>query len=136
LANETNTRKKVENALADAHRVIADKEALLQDARVTTTQYQNAHMDTARDRDALQATLTQTQQALDTETAARVDLQTHVNQLREKLSFEQQLHEKVIWKHQIFPILFSLFYISDIECWWWGIVQWENNLKQNKDIKN
>ncbi|XP_031549204.1 lamin-B1-like [Actinia tenebrosa] len=94
LGNETSNRKKVENALADAHRVIADKEALLQDARVTTTQHQNAHMDTTRERDGLQTALTQTQQALDTEMAARVDLQTNVNQLREKLGFEQQLHEK------------------------------------------
>ncbi|KAK3718286.1 hypothetical protein QZH41_010096, partial [Actinostola sp. cb2023] len=94
LAEESNTRKKVENALADAHRVIAEKEALLQDGRVTITQHQNAHMDTKKDRDALQAALTQTQQALDTETATRVDLQTLVNQLREKLNFEQMVREK------------------------------------------
>ncbi|XP_078348214.1 lamin-B1.S-like isoform X3 [Oculina patagonica] len=94
LAEETSARKKTENALADAHRVIADKEALLQDARVTTTQHQNAHMDTKRDRDGLQSALTQTQQALDVEIAARADLQTLANQLKEKLNFQQQLHEK------------------------------------------
>ena len=88
-------RKKTENALADAQRVIADKEALLQDARVTATQHQNAHMDTKRDRDGLQAALTQTQQALDVEVAAKADLQTLANQLKEKLAFQQQLHEKV-----------------------------------------
>ncbi|KAJ7382979.1 Intermediate filament tail domain-containing protein [Desmophyllum pertusum] len=94
LAEETSARKKTENALADAHRVIADKEALLQDARVTTTQHQNAHMDTKRDRDGLQSALTQTQQALDVEVAARADLQTLANQLKEKLNFQQLLHEK------------------------------------------
>ena len=92
LAEETSARKKTENALADAHRVIAEKEALLQDARVTTTQHQNAHMDTKRDRDGLQSALTQTQQALDVEVAARADLQTLANQLKEKLNFQQQLH--------------------------------------------
>lgn len=96
LAEETSARKKIENALADAHRVIADKEAQLQDARVTTTQHQNAHMDTKRDRDGLQSALTQTQQALDVEVAARADLQTLANQLKEKLNFQQQLHEKVL----------------------------------------
>lgn len=95
LAEETNIRKKTENALADAQRVIADKEALLQDARVTATQHQNSHMDTKRDRDNLQAALTQTQQALDTELAAKADLQTLASQLKEKLIFQQQLHEKV-----------------------------------------
>ena len=95
MAEETSARKKTENALADAHRVIAEKEALLQDARVTTTQHQNAHMDTKRDRDGLQSALTQTQQALDVEVAARADMQTLANQLKEKLNFQQQLHEKV-----------------------------------------
>lgn len=98
LAEETSARKKTENALADAHRVIAEKEALLQDARVTTTQHQNAHMDTKRDRDGLQSALTQTQQALDVEVAARADLQTLANQLKEKLNFQQQLHEKVSYR--------------------------------------
>ena len=75
--------------------MIADKENQLQDSRVTVTQHQNAHADTKRNRDSLSAALTQTQQALDTEAAARVDLQTLVNQLREKLNFQQQVHEKV-----------------------------------------
>ena len=52
-------------------------------------------MDTKRDRDGLQSALTQTQQALDVEVAARADLQTLANQLKEKLNFQQQLHEKV-----------------------------------------
>lgn len=95
LAEETSARKKTENALADAHRVIADKEALLQDARVTATQHQNSHMDTKRDRDSLQSALTQTQQAFDVEVAGKADLQTLANQLKEKLGFQQQLHEKV-----------------------------------------
>lgn len=82
--------------MADAQRVIADKEALLQDARVTATQHQNSHMDTKRDRDSLQAALTQTQQALDVEVAAKADLQTLANQLKEKLNFQQELHEKVV----------------------------------------
>ena len=86
----------MENALADAQRVIADKEALLQDARVTANQHQNAHMDTKRDRDSLQSALTQTQQALDVEVAAKADLQTLVNQLKEKLNFQQQLQDKVV----------------------------------------
>lgn len=96
LAEETSVRKKTENALADAQRVIADKEALLQDARVTATQHQNSHMDTKRDRDNIQSALTQTQQALDVEVAAKADLQTLANQLKEKLIFQQQLHEKVL----------------------------------------
>ena len=95
LSDEVNTRKKMENAFADAQRVIADKESQLQDARVTVTQHQNAHMDTKQDRDNLQSSLTQTQQALDTEAAARADLLTLVGQLRDKLNFQQQLHEKV-----------------------------------------
>ena len=81
----------------------------MQDARVTTTQHQNAHMDTKRDRDGLQAALTQTQQALDVEAAARADLQTLANQLKEKLSFQQQLHEKVpdTKNHFLIAISFS-----------------------------
>ena len=92
---ETSVRKKIEDALADAQRVIADKEALLQDARVTATQHQNAHMDTKREKDRLRDALTQTQQVLDVEVAAKNDLQTLTNQLNEKLNFQQKLHDQV-----------------------------------------
>lgn len=70
-------------------------------------------MDTKRDRDGLQTALTQTQQALDTEVAARADLQTLANQLRDKLNFQQQLHEKVRTNYKII-IDFS----SIIICWY------------------
>ena len=97
--------------MADAQRVIADKEALLQDARVTATQHQNSHMDTKRDRDSLQVALTQTQQALDVEVAAKADLQTLANQLKEKLNFQQELHEKAM---DFSMLIFVQFMIESI----------------------
>ena len=52
-------------------------------------------MDTKQDRDDLQSALMQTQQVLDAEVAAKDVLQSVVNQLNEKLSFQQQLYDKV-----------------------------------------
>ncbi len=99
LADEVNTRKKVENALADAQRVIAEKESLLQEARITITQHQNAHLDTQKDRDNLHTALTDTQQLYDTEAVARGDYQGLAAQLKDKLNFERQVHEKVVIHH-------------------------------------
>ena len=95
LADEINLRKKLENSLADAQRVIAEKESQLNECRITITQHQNAHLDTQKDRDSLHSALTSTQQAYDTETVARSDLHNLANQLREKLDFERQVHDKV-----------------------------------------
>lgn len=53
LEKEANIRKKLEEALKDAQRAIADKEALLQDARNEAAQRENAHIETKQDRDGL-----------------------------------------------------------------------------------
>ena len=65
LEKEANIRKKLEEALKDAQRAIADKEALLQDARNEAAQRENAYIETKQDRDGLLATLTRTQQTLE-----------------------------------------------------------------------
>ena len=95
----------MENSLADAQRVIAEKETQLQDLKITITQHQNAHLDTQKDRDGLHSALTQTQQAYDTEVVARGDLQSLANQLREKLDFERTIHDRV---GSFFSLLISL----------------------------
>ena len=99
LEKEANIRKKLEEALKDAQRAIADKEALLQDARNEAAQRENAHIETKQDRDGLLATLTRTQQALEVEMAAKDELQNLANELKpelkEKFHFQQQLSEKV-----------------------------------------
>ena len=95
LEKEANIRKKLEEALKDAQRAIADKEALLQDARNEAAQRENAHIETKQDRDGLLATLTRTQQTLEVEMAAKEELQNLANELKEKFHFQQQLSEKV-----------------------------------------
>lgn len=94
LEKEANIRKKLEEALKDAQRAIADKEALLQDARNEAAQRENAHIETKQDRDGLLATLTRTQQTLEVEMAAKDELQNLANELKEKFHFQQQLSEK------------------------------------------
>eukprot|EP00794_Sanderia_malayensis_P018175 gene18175-19989_t len=94
LADELNTRKKLENALADAQRVISEKESLLQDARITITQHQNSHLDTQKDRDSLHTALTDTQGLYDAEVVAHNDMKSVAAQLKDKLSFERKVHEK------------------------------------------
>lgn len=95
LEKEANNRKKLEEALKDAQRAIADKEALLQDARNEAAQRENAHIETKQDRDGLLATLTRTQRTLEVEMAAKDELQNLANELKEKFHFQQQLSEKV-----------------------------------------
>ena len=110
LADEINLRKKLENSLADAQRVIAEKETQVQDLNITISQNRNAHLDTQKDRDSLHSALNQTQQAYDTETVARSDLQNLANQLREKLDFERTIHDRVC-RFAIFVYSFFLLYL-------------------------
>ena len=89
------TRKKLENALADAHRLLSEKDSLIQELRITIAQHQNAHLDTTKERDTLQATLNSVQTLCDSESKARADLEASVQKLSDQLSFERQLHDKV-----------------------------------------
>ena len=87
--------EKAGRSFENAQRAIADKEALLQDARNEAAQRENAHIETKQDRDGLLATLTRTQQTLEVEMAAKDELQNLANELKEKFHFQQQLSEKV-----------------------------------------
>lgn len=93
---ELNTRKKLENALADAHRLLSEKDSLIQELRITIAQHQNAHLDTIKDRDAIQATLNAVQTLCDSESKARADLEGSVQKLSDQLNFERQLHDKAV----------------------------------------
>lgn len=85
----------MENALADAHRLLSEKDSLIQELRITIAQHQNAHLDTTKERDTLQATLNSVQTLCDSESKARADLEASVQKLSDQLSFERQLHDKV-----------------------------------------
>ena len=82
--------------MAAAYRIIAEKEAQLQEARVTTTQQMNSHEDTKRDRDNVACSLVKTQHDLEKECAARDNVETIIQQLRDKLKFDWEVHQKVI----------------------------------------
>lgn len=92
--DELNNRKKLENALADAHRLLSEKDSLIQELRITIAQHQNAHLDTTKERDALQSTLTNVQMLCDSESKARADLEATVQKLTDQLNFERQIHDK------------------------------------------
>jgi len=95
-SNEQTTRKKLENALADAHRLLSEKDSLIQELRITIAQHQNAHLDTTKERDALQSTLNNVQTLCDSESKARADLEASVQKLSDQLTFERQLHDKAL----------------------------------------
>lgn len=94
--NEQTTRKKLENALADAHRLLSEKDSLIQELRITIAQHQNAHLDTTKERDQLQTTLNNVQTLCDSESKARADLEASVQKLSDQLQFERQLHDKAL----------------------------------------
>lgn len=52
-------------------------------------------MDTTKERDALQSTLTNVQMLCDSESKARADLEATVQKLTDQLNFERQIHDKV-----------------------------------------
>jgi len=93
---ELTSRKKLENAVADAHRLLSEKDALIQELRITIAQHQNAHLDTQKERDNLQATLTSTQITCDTEAKAHADFEATTLKLTDQLQFERQVHDKEI----------------------------------------
>jgi len=91
---ELNNRKKLENAIADAHRLLSEKDSLIQELRITIAQHQNAHLDTTKERDQLADNLSSTQLLLDNESKARADLEASVAKLTDQIEFERQIHEK------------------------------------------
>ncbi|XP_002166919.2 lamin-C [Hydra vulgaris] len=91
---EKTTRTKLENALADAHRVLTEKDALLQELHISIAQHQNAHLDTAKERDELQSQNTSLKVTCDSESKMRIDLEAYVQKLTEQINFEREIHEK------------------------------------------
>ena len=80
--------------MADAHRLLSEKDALIQELRITIAQHQNAHLDTTKDRDAIQSNLTNCQILCDSESRARADAEAGVQKLTDQLNFERSIHEK------------------------------------------
>ena len=97
LADETTTRKKVENLCGDAQRVIAEKDRQLEEANVAITMEQNAHLDTKKEKESLQNQLSQTQDLYSAEAAARGDFENLCSQLKDKLEFDRQRYEQELW---------------------------------------
>ena len=95
LSEETASRKKLENALADAHRLLSEKDSCIQDCRITIAQVQNALVETQKERDEIQNNLTNTQIAADTEAKARKDLEAQCQKANDELAFRKQIYEKV-----------------------------------------
>ncbi|XP_065674695.1 lamin-B1.S [Hydra vulgaris] len=95
-SDEKTTRTKLENALADAHRVLSEKDLLIKELRISIAQHQNAHLDTAKERDELQSTLTTLRVTCEGETKMRIDLEAYVQKLTEQINFERDIHEKDI----------------------------------------
>merc|ERR550519_3034241 len=57
LQMEFNERKKTEVALGESHRLLTEKDGLLQELRINISEQQNAHQETSTERDQLQANL-------------------------------------------------------------------------------
>jgi len=94
LGEETTNRKKLENALADAHRLLSEKDSCIQDCRITIAQVQNALVEVQKDRDDLRSGFTQSQITAETEAKARKDLEAQCTKLNDELNFRQQISEK------------------------------------------
>lgn len=96
LSEETTSKKKLENALADAHRLLSEKDSCIQDCRITIAQVQNALVETQKERDEIQNNLTNTQIAADTEAKVRKDLEAQCQKANDELAFRKQIYEKVL----------------------------------------
>jgi len=94
LNAETIARKKLENALADAHRYLSEKDVVIHDLRIHIAQHQNALMEANKDRDTLQGNVTTLQCSYDAEATTRADLQAMVDKLTKQINFERDVHEK------------------------------------------
>lgn len=94
LNAESINRRKLENALADAHRFLSEKDAVIQDLRIHIAQHQNALMEANKDRDTLHGNVTTLQNSYDAEAITRADLQAMVDKLTTQINFERDCHEK------------------------------------------
>jgi len=92
--DESTNRKKLENALADAHRLLSEKDACIQDCRITIAQHQNAHLETSKERDTFLSNLTNTQINYDNEMKVRKDCEAQCQKLSDELDFRNKIHHK------------------------------------------
>ena len=93
---ESVNRRKLENALADAHRYLSEKDVVIHDLRIHIAQHQNALMEANKDRDTLHGNVTTLQNSYDAEAITRADLQAMVDKLTDQVNFERDMHEKDI----------------------------------------
>jgi len=94
LNSESLNRRKLENALADAHRFLSEKDAIIQELRITIAQHQNALMEANKDRETLQGNVVTLQNSYDAEATTRADLQAMVDKLTDQINFERDVHDK------------------------------------------
>lgn len=94
LTGETSCRKKLENALGDAHRMLNEKEASNQELQLTISEHQNAHVDTQTERDRLQAELTNMTNDRDSEASQRKELTAANMALDDQITFLENKHAR------------------------------------------
>ena len=94
LTGENFNRRQLEVTVANNHRFIAERDAAIQELRISIAQHQNALMEANTDRDTLQRNVTTLQNSYDAEVVLRTDLQSKVDQLTDKINFERDLHQK------------------------------------------
>lgn len=92
LSQETNSRKKLEVALGDSHRLLNEKEASFQEAQMTISELQHAHVDTQTDRDALRTQLHSITTMYDAEAATRHEREATIQSLTDQMAFADDKH--------------------------------------------
>ena len=112
MNSESLNRRKLENALADAHRFLSEKDAIIQELRITIAQHQNALMEANKDRETLQGNVVTLQNSYDAEATTRADLQAMVDKLTDQINFERDVHDKVKKQSRIVQSIIWTFHLN------------------------
>ena len=92
---ELNNRKKLEVALADSHRLLTEKDLLIQELRITIAQHQNHNLDLRKEFDENRDQLNILQIKYDKAAALSSNLEADVQKLSSQISFERELQKTV-----------------------------------------
>ena len=92
---ELNNRKKLEVALADSHRLLTEKDLLIQELRITIAQHQNHNLDLRKEFDENRDQLNTLLIKYDKAAALSSNLEADVQKLSSQISFERELQKTV-----------------------------------------
>lgn len=96
LLEEVAVRRKLEAALGETHRLLAEKDATISELHISVSEHKQANADLAREKDGLQAFSSNLQEMHDNEATKRTEVESKLATLQDQCSFDKEMFNKEI----------------------------------------